>query len=100
MVTEVVEPVLVLYPSLVSSVDLTRLASKQQGASSKAQAASKHARNADTSHLRSGASDSAKILVDATYGCEGQPHEVRAGSSTVGGEVTEVHYKICNLGPK
>ena len=59
----------VLWPSLVSGVDLTGLASKQA-------ASSKHARNGAKSHLCRGASDSAKILVDATYECEGQPHKV------------------------
>ena len=50
-------------------MDLTGLARVGQ------QAASKHARNGEKSQLRGGASDSAKILVDATYGCEGQPHK-------------------------
>ena len=43
-------------------------ASKQQ--------ASKHARNGAKSQPRRGASNLAKILVDATYGSEGQPHKV------------------------
>ena len=72
-VTELVEPVLVLNPSLVSRVDRF---SKQQAASSKQQASSKHARNGKKSQLHRGASASAKILVDGTYGCEGQPHKV------------------------
>ena len=65
----------------MSRVDLvSRVASKQQASSkqaaSKQQASSKHARNGENSQLRRGASDSAKILVDATNGCEGQPHKV------------------------
>ena len=40
------------------------------------QVASKHARNGQKSQLCRGASDSAKNLVDATYGCEGQLHKV------------------------
>ena len=80
-VTELVEPVLVLSPFLVSRVDLPSLAaSKQaskQAASSKQQAASKqHARNGEKSQLPRGASDSAEILVDDTYGCEVQSHKV------------------------
>ena len=47
-------------------------ASKQQAAA----ASSKHARNGEKSQLHRGASDSAKILVGGTYGCEGQPHKV------------------------
>ena len=52
---------------------------KQQAASSK-QAVSKRAASTremvEKSQLHCGASDSAKNLVDATHGCEGQPHKV------------------------
>ena len=42
-----------------------------------AAAASSSTREMDKkSELRPGASDSAEILVDDTYGCEGQPHKV------------------------
>jgi hypothetical protein len=58
-------------------VDLPGLAaaatsSKQQAATSSKQ----HARNGEKSDIRRGASHSAEILVDDTYGCEGQPHKV------------------------
>ena len=85
-VTELVEPVLVLYPFLVSRVDLPGLAAaskqqaasnKQQATSSKQQAASKqHARNGEKSELRRGALDVVEILVHDTYGCEVQSPKV------------------------
>ena len=53
----------------VSRVDLTGLASSKQ-------ASSKHAQTGQKSQLCHGASDSAIILVEGTYGCEGQPHKV------------------------
>jgi hypothetical protein len=58
-------------------VDLPGLAAAA-ASSSKQQAASKqqHARNGEKSEFRRGASDSAEILVDDTYGCEGQPYKV------------------------
>ena len=62
-----VELVLVLKPLLVLRVDLTGLANNQ--------ANSKHAGNGEKSQIHGGASDAAKILVDALYGCEGQPYK-------------------------
>ena len=60
-VTELVEPVWVLQPSLVSRVDLPGLASS----SSK-----QHTRNGQKSELYGGAPDLAEIWVNDTYGCE------------------------------
>ena len=74
-VTELVEPVLVLQPFLVSRVDLPGLAASKQ-ASSKQAASKQHARNGPKSELRRGALDSGEILVDDTYGCEVQSHKV------------------------
>ena len=71
-VTELVEPVLVLQPVLVSRVDLPGLA-----ASSKQQAASSSTREmGKKSELRRGALDLVEFLVDDTYGCEVQSHKV------------------------
>ena len=82
-VTELVEPVLFLEPSLVSRVDLTGLASSKQ------QAASKQASKQGSKQARQQARAKwAKItapswcfgfgqnLLDGTYGCEGQPLKV------------------------
>ena len=38
--------------------------------------ASNHVRNGQNSQLRPGASDSAEILVDETYECEGQSDKI------------------------
>ena len=70
-VTELVEPVLVLKPFLVSRVDLPGLAASKQQAASK-----QHARNEETSDLRYGALNLVEIFVDDTYGCELQSHKV------------------------
>ena len=75
--------ILVLQPFLVSRVDLPGLAASSKQQASKQQASKQHARNGEKSELRRGASDSAEILVDDTYGCEVQSHKVRARNSTV-----------------
>ena len=77
-VTELVEPVLVLQPFLVSRVDLPGLAAAAAASSSKQQGSSKqqHARNGETSELRRGALDLVEILVHDTYVCEVQSHKV------------------------
>ena len=46
----------------------------------------------------------AKILVDATYGCEAQSHKVRARNTTVAAgngrrKCQDLHVEICNFGP-
>ena len=73
-VNELVEPVLVLEPSLGSRVDLTGLAAASKQASKQA-SSKQHARNGQKTEFRRGASDLYVISVDKTYGCEVQSHK-------------------------
>ena len=71
-VTKLVQPHLVRKTFLVSSVDLTGLASSNKQEASKQQAHAKCEKIiAALWCLGFG-----KVLVHATYGCEGQPHKV------------------------
>ena len=88
----------------MSRVDLPGLAASKQAAS-KQQASKQHARNGQKSELRRGASYSAEILVDDTYGCEVQSHKVGARNSTVAAgngdsQMADRSFKNYSLGPK